>query len=331
MKIKHRARSGGLRLASLLAVLVLSLSLLSGCGSGQTDKKEYTVVTTIFPIYDWVRQIVGEAEGVKIVLLEKSGADMHSYQPTADDMVQIAGCDLFICVGGESDVWVGNALKSASNPKRKVISLMENLGRAAREETPIEGVQAGKAAGADGEKEYDEHVWLSLRNAQRFCSDIREALAAMDPANRETYTACAQSYQTKLQQMDERFAAGVEPYKDRAFVFGDRFPFRYLMDDYGFRYYAAFSGCSAEVSASFETVIFLAKKIDELGLRVILQTENAPQGLAETIRQNTAGKDQEILTLNSMQAVTEAEIANGATYLEFMQSNISVLWQVLTK
>ena len=330
MKRMHKGRSRGLRLASFLATLVLILGLLGGCGSGQADKKEFTVVTTIFPIYDWARQIVGDTEGVKIVLLQKSGTDMHSYQPTADDMVQIAGCDLFIYVGGESDVWVENALKSASNPKRKIISLMENLGMAAREETPIEGAQAeGKAA--EGEKEYDEHVWLSLRNAQRFCSDIREALAAMDPANKEAYTACAQTYQEKLRLMDERFAADAGQYKARAFVFGDRFPFRYLMDDYGFTYYAAFPGCSAEVSASFETVIFLAQKIDELGIRVILRTENAPEGLAETIRQNTAGKDQEILTLNSMQAVTEDEITGGANYLEIMQSNLSVLWQVLTK
>ena len=315
---------------ALLAALVLSLSLLSGCGSEKTETKEITVVTTIFPICDWVRQIVGETESVKIILLESSGADMHSYQPSADDMVRIADCDLFIYVGGESDAWAENVLKASSNPNRKVISLMDNLGRAAKEETPIEGAQTEETA-AGGSKEYDEHVWLSLRNAQRFCSDIREVLSALDPANQETYTANAESYQTKLKLMDERFAAGAEAYKDKAFIFGDRFPFRYLMDDYGFRYYAAFSGCSAEVSASFETVIFLAQKIDELGLRAILQTENAADGLAETIRQNTAAKDQEILTLNSMQAVTAGEIAGGATYLDMMQNNLSVLWQVLTK
>ena len=361
-------------------VLIFSLLVLlfvagvSGCGSSENDAAKKSeapgtgasklkIVTTIFPEYSWTKELLGRQEkDTKLTLLTKKGTDMHSYQPSAEDILRIADCDLFIYVGGESDKWVDKALKQGGNPKRKVINLMKLLGSRAKIEEAVEGMEKhdhhdhdkdGKAHHDkdkhdekhehekehdkdkhDGKEhheqpEYDEHVWLSLKNADIVCKAIEEELAALDSKNAETYRANYTAYSKKLAALDANYKEAVTKAPVKAVLFGDRFPFRYLTDDYGLQYYAAFNGCSAETEASFATVAFLAKKTDEMKLPAVLTIEGRQHKLAQTIVENTKAKNQKVLTLNSMQSVTEEEIKKGITYLAVMEQNLNVLREAL--
>ena len=321
------------KFTALLLTFVLFLSLCPVSGLAEEAGK-IRVVTTIFPIYDWVREIAGDTGNTEITLLLDSGVDLHSFQPSAQDILKVATCDLFIYVGGESDEWAEDALAEAVNPDMVVISLVEALGENAKAEEIVEGMQAEEEEeegeeGEEEEEEIDEHVWLSLRNAQVFTSAIADALAQKDPANADSYRANAEAYGAKLAALDAAYAGAVDSAAHKTLLFGDRFPFRYLTDDYGLTYYAAFAGCSAETEASFETVIFLAKKTDELQLPAVLTIEGKDHRIAETIIGSTADKNRKLLTLNSMQGTTANDIAQGATYLKIMEDNLAVLKEAL--
>ena len=362
------------RWMAMATAAVLAFGTLAGCGqsgkktestaastesSAEASGKKLKIVATIFPEYDWVRQILGdEAKNADITLLLDKGVDLHSYQPNAEDIAKISECDLFLYVGGESDGWVKDALKEGKNPDRKVINLLEALGNNTKEEEVVEGMQAEEeegskdsestaasqaaesqaagestAASAESEEEecpeYDEHVWLSLRNAESICEVITEDLKSLDSAHAAVYEANLKKYTEQLDSLDQQYADTVKAAANKTLLFGDRFPFRYLVDDYGIKYYAAFVGCSAETEASFETVSFLAKKMDELGLKHVMTIEGPNKKIAETIIQNTKDKNQDILTLNSMQSTTEQDIESGETYLGIMQQNLEVLKKAL--
>lgn len=494
---------------SILLAAVMAVGCLAGCGqknsneqADNTDDGKLKVVTTIFPEYDWVKEIAGdEISNIDLTMLLDNGVDLHSYQPTSEDILKISDCDLFVYVGGESDSWVDDALKNATNKDMQVINLLDVLKDSIKTEESMPGMQAeeghnhgyahfedsdvqdrtlsdwdgdwqsvypylqdgvldevmekkaesgektaeeykeyyengyktdvsqitidaenntmcfvkngvaskatyeykgyqiydyesgsrgvryffeatsgdadapkyvqfsdhgiapGKAehfhiyAGNDGfdalseemenwptyypadmsgkeiaedmleheEKEYDEHVWLSLKNAQTLCKAIAEALETADPEHKDVYAANVDSYLEKLSSLDGQYQDAVANGSQKTLLFGDRFPLRYMVDDYGLKYYAAFAGCSAESEASFETISFLAKKVDELGLKNIMTIENSDQKIAKTIRDNTKDKNQEILSLDSMQSTTSEDVKNGTTYLSVMESNLDVL------
>ena len=314
----------------LAALLILGLCACGGTVSDtKTDSKKLQIVTTIFPIYDWVSAVTAGTDA-EITMLLDSGVDLHSYQPTAQDILRISTADLFIYVGGESDGWVEDALKTAANKNMTVLDLMEVLGDLVKEEETVEGMEETEEEDDEEEgPEYDEHIWLSLKNAAVLTDRIAEALAGKDPAHAGTYRANAAAYAEKLRALDEAYAKAVADASVKTLLFGDRFPFRYLCDDYGLAYYAAFSGCSAETEASFETVAFLAGKVDELGLGAVLTIEGTDHRIAETIVQNTRTKDQRILTLDSLQSVTAKDVQSGASYLAIMEQNLSVLREAL--
>ena len=480
--------------------------------SDETISEPFSVVCTIFPEYDWVKEILGDhAENVELTYLLDSGVDLHSFQPTADDIMKISTCDLFIYVGGESDEWVEDALDEATNKDMKVINLMDILGDSAKVEELKEGMQddehdhnhekkevtedrtladyegewqsvypfmndkfkeetvsymaeaegfddedeawdffykgnetdvryvnikgnniefvkedGSKTSGKyeydgfysdcwgetsiryqfkntdssseapkyvqfddhlnystkaehfhiycgdngtemldikynwptyypadiksedemiheflkhyitdegedeheDGEEEYDEHVWLSLKNAKVLCAEIENNIAAIDPANSADYKANLDSYVAKLSELDNSFQTLVDSSSVKTLVFGDRFPFRYFVDDYGLDYYAAFIGCSAETEASFQTIAFLADKVAELDCKTIFTLENSSKDIANTII-SASGKSVDIAELNSLQSVSKDDISSGATYLSLMQKNYDVLSAVL--
>ena len=352
------------RWMTMATAAVLAIGTLAGCAQGEkkadttaassaessaeASGKKLKIVATIFPEYDWVRQILGdEAKNAELTLLLDNGVDLHSYQPTADDIAKISECDLFIYVGGESDGWVKDALKEGKNPDRKVINLLEALGNNTKEEEVVEGMQAeeeehestaagesaaaGESSEAEEEEgpEYDEHVWLSLRNARELCETIAEDLKSLDSAHASVYDANLKKYEGELDALDQQYQQAVNAAGNKTLLFGDRFPFRYLVDDYGIKYYAAFVGCSAETEASFETVSFLAKKMDELGLKHVMTIEGPDKKIAATVIENTKDKNQDVLALNSMQSVTTKDIEGGETYLGVMQQNLEVLKKAL--
>ena len=362
--------------ALLLAMAAVGLA---GCGSaagaspadkaspaGGGDGKAFSVVCTIFPEYDWTKEILGEhADDAEITYLLDNGADLHNYQPTADDILKISSCDLFVYVGGESDEWVGDALAEASNKDMKVVELMDVLGDDAKVEELKEGMQEdehehdhSKEVSAfdaapdpdevcdevighghsdedehehsheEGEEEYDEHVWLSVKNAKTICGAIEKELEAIDPDNAADYKANLESYTAKLDELDLSFKTLADGASSKTLVFGDRFPFRYFVDDYGLDYYAAFIGCSAETEASFETIAFLAEKVNELDCGTIFTLENSSKDIANAII-SASGKSVDIAELNSLQSVSADDIAGGANYLSLMQKNYDVLAGVL--
>ena len=282
-----------------------------------------SIVCTIFPEYDWVRQLLGDhAADMEITCLLDSGADLHSYQPTASDLAKIAECDLFVYVGGESDEWVGDALAGAVNPDMQVINLLETVGDRLKEEETVEGMEPEDD---EDEPEYDEHVWLSLRNARLCCEAIANKLAYIDKEHATDYLRANDDYALQLARLDTMFQSYADNAEEKTLIFGDRFPFRYFADDYGFSYYAAFAGCSAETEASFDTIAFLAAKADELHCSTIYTLENSDRRIAETVIGNTEKKNQRIAALNSLQSVTKEQMDAGATYLSLMEQNLDVL------
>jgi len=321
----------------IFTLLLLTVPLTECIAHTDTDlDRKISVVCTVFPQYDWVRQIIGDnASNFDLILLLNNRLDLHNFQPSVDDIVKISTCDLFIYVGGTSDGWVKNTLKVATNPNMVVINLLDVLGEAVKTEKIIEGMEYPHDHDDDNdddhhhEDEYDEHVWLSLKNAAPLCKAIADALSSLDTDNAEEYKNNLTAYIQKLSALDAEYQLAVSEAPVRTLLFGDRFPFRYLMDDYGLSYYAAFSGCSAETEASFETIIYLSKKVDELSLNTVMVTESANQLIARTIVNNTTSKNQRILVLDSMQSVTLSDVQNGATYLSIMENNLNTLKEAL--
>ena len=297
-----------------------------------------------FPEYDWLRNLVGTAAAantadtqadkpqanstqtaftqdkpakkVVVQLLNTSGADMHSYQPTAADLVKIVSSDVVIYIGGESDEWIEKALDRSPDVGRTEIRLMDYLG---------DNAIAEEEEHHHHDTEYDEHVWLSLKNAALFTEKIEEELSAKDKANAETYRLNANNYAERLSRLYKEYENVFNESPVKSAIFADRYPFAYLFSDYGVTCYAAFPGCSAETEASFETVISLAQKADGLNLKYIFTTESPLSSVAETIKENTKHKNQKILRLNSMQSVTKEQINSGTTYVSLSEYNLAQL------
>lgn len=314
----------------IAAMATIVVMMLTGCKNtykDQTDK--INIVCTTFAQYDWVREIAGDnMSGINLVLLG-NGADMHSYQPTTGDILTISDADMFIYVGGISEEWVKNVQKQSENPNMIVINMMDVLGNQLYEEEHIEGMEEEHEHDHSEVIEYDEHVWLSLRNAIKICESIKDGLVTLDNANEEEYNTNYNNYVNKLEEVDKEYEMAVDNASCKTLLFGDRFPFIYMIKDYGLKYYAAFVGCSAETEASFETVTFLANKLDELNLPAILIVEGSKVNLAKTINESTKNGNYPIYTLDSMQNVTIDNIENGKTYIDTMKSNLEILKKAL--
>ena len=321
------------KFAAAVTAAVLSCSF-TGCSQGRLSSapEKIDVICTTFSEYDWTRQIVGDSKNVEITYLLGNGVDLHNYQPSAEDIMKISDCDMFVYVGGESDKWVDDALREARNKDMQVVKLLESIGDFAKEEEIKEGMEAEEEEEEEGEEEgpeYDEHVWLSLRNAEICCDDICNALCKLDSAGAEGYKANLAAYNAELDALDSEYTDMANNAKVKTIVFGDRFPFRYLVDDYGIDYYAAFVGCSAETEASFETIVGLANKIDELGIDTVFTIENSDPSIAQAVIDNSQNKDRNIETLNSIQSVTADTVSSGVTYISIMRQNLETLRKVL--
>ena len=319
--------------------------MLIAVSAFSAEKK--SIVCVSFPAYDWVNNILGEnVGGWNVTLLQNKGTDSHSWQPSFADIARISECDIFVYNGGESDSWADKTLQNVKNQNQIVVNLMNELGENVHEEELAEGMQAEEEhhhhhhgehdededrdeEEDDDEIEYDEHIWLSLHNAITLTEVITQRIAALDSENAETYKHNCADYVEQLSQLDEEYHQLMKNAQCKTILFGDRFPFRYMTEDYGLKYYAAFAGCSAESEASFETIIFLAKKIDELGLKCILTIEKSDKKLAKTIAANTKQKKINILELDSLQSVNMKEIKKGKSYIKVMRGNLEVLKKAL--
>ena len=341
---KNQRKKNMIRAMALLMGL-LFMVLLSGCSAQPKQDDKLHVVAAVFPLYDWTREIIGaDVQDVELTLLVNNGTDLHSYQPSASDLINISTCDIFVYVGGASDVWVKDALKNVTNPDMQVINLMDVLGSGAMKEEIVAGMQHSHEEHEtqdhqeDGVAEeehhyedtsYDEHVWLSLNNAMLFVNHISKTLETVDTKNAEVYRSNTDAYIDRLKELETDYRNTIGQAEMDTLLFCDRFPFRYLIEDYDLKYYAAFPGCSAETEASFATIAFLAEKLEELQLPAVITIEGSDNKIAQTVIQNTEAKNQEIVSLDSLQSVSKKDIENGVTYLSVMEKNLSVLKQVL--
>ena len=319
-----------MRLLIAIFMLCFVAAAVGGCGKGKKNGKLFVVVT-IFPEYDWVKEILGDNPGdAEITMLLDNGADLHSYQPTADDILKVQNCDVFIYVGGESDKWVDNVMSQKSNKNMVVLNLLDVLGDKVKEEEVVEGMEAEDEDEHDEEEaEKDEHVWLSLKNASVICDAVKDALSKADKDNAELYEKNCKAYKEKLEKLDAEYEAAVKEASVKTLLFGDRFPFRYLADDYGLEYYAAFAGCSAESEASFKTIKYLSDKINELKLKHVMKIESSNGKLANSIIENSGAKDVDVLSLNSIQSISREDMKNGVSYISLMEGNLEVLKKAL--
>ena len=305
--------------------------------SNSEETKKLSIVTTIFPAYDWVKQVVGDNKNVDISFLIDKGVDLHSYQASAADIAKITDSDLFVYVGGESDDWAEDIIKE--NPNLNYINMVDSIGEAALAEELVEGMQDEEehdneseehaneeGEHEEGEEEIDEHVWLSIKNAETIVSAIEAKLAEIDPDNKAEYEKNANDYLAKLDELDKEYKDTLSSIQNKTIIVGDRFPFRYLVNEYGIKYYAAFKGCDAGSEASFETVKFLANKMDELNMTDIFIIDGSKGDLAKTIVDNTKDKNAKVLVLDSMQSTKSSD---NASYLDIMKKNLEVLKEVL--
>ena len=335
------------------AMLVLAAALtFTACSAEKSEKtpaqKKVSIVATIYPQYDWLKNVLGNRlDAVDLKLLIKNGTDLHSYKPSAQDIASIASADMVVYVGGESDEWIEKALSATPKAGRVQVNLMEALGDRVKEEEVVEGMEHehhhehGEEAEEHEhhehaeahedhehaeEAENDEHIWLSLKNAEILVRALADAIAKVDSTNATEYHMNAALYVAKISALDAQYRAATDSATLKTILFGDRFPFRYLVDDYGIKYFAAFVGCSAESEASFETVAFLAGKMDSLALPAIFTIDGSNGKIARAILDaSKKSKDTPVLSLNSMQSVTDAQMQSGIDYLSIMQSNLEVL------
>ncbi|MBR4073755.1 MAG: zinc ABC transporter substrate-binding protein [Clostridia bacterium] len=314
------------KIISVITVLCLILVFFAGCGDAENNNAKFKIVTTSFSAYDWTSNILGEkADNYSLELLSNNGVDMHSYQPTTDDIIKISECDILVYVGGESDSWVKKVLKTATNKNMQIINMLETVGDAALKEEVVEGMTDDEHEGHNHENEQekaDEHIWLSLRNAITVCEKIANAVSKVDSLNTDYYNENTENYKNKLKTLDSKYSEILKD-KSKALIFADRFPFRYLTEDYGLKYYACFPGCSAETDASFDSVIFLSDKIDELNIGSVFVIEGSDKKIAQTVINNTKNKNQRVLSLDSMQAVTMESIEKGLSYISVMEKNLN--------
>lgn len=330
-------------------ILLISL-LMSITASLSFANQKKLIVCSSFYQYDWVLNILGnQSSSFNVVLLQNNGTDLHSYKPSVKDITKILTCDLFIYTGGESDEWVEDVLENKKNKNQIAVNLFNLLGDNLKQEEIIEGMQVvhhhddddfddheckhdehdhdeNNECNHDNEEiEYDEHIWLSIKNAIFFVNKLSSIIQSIDINNKDLYKSNSSIYISKLNKLNLEYETIIKNAKFNTLLFADRFPFRYLVDDYNLNYYAAFSGCSAESEASFETVIFLAKKINQLNLNYIFTIEKSSNKLAKTVISNSNKKDVQILQLDSLQSITQKEISLGKSYYSVMKNNLELI------
>ncbi len=303
----------------LLAAAVLFLASCGGEKASEIEDKT-SIVCTVFPAYDFARSVIGDSDEFDLKLLLKPGSEVHSFEPTPQDIIDIKNCDIFIYTGGESDEWARNILESIDANDMKIIAMMDCV-EAVEEET-VEGMQK---EGEDDEPQYDEHVWTSPNNAIKIVRTISEIVietAEENGKDTELYEKNTKDYLAKLSELDQNFREIINNSKRKTIVFGDRFPFRYFAEEYGLDYYAAFPGCSAETEADAKTVAFLIDKVNSEQIPVVFYPELSNKKVALTICEST---NAEPMQLNSCHNLTVDEFKSGADYLSLMKENMAAV------
>ena len=319
----------------LSTVIICSLFSISGCGKTekvQNSDGKISIVTTIFPYYDFVRQLAGDKADVRLLL--SPGSDPHSYEPTPSDIVAIENCDIFIYNGGESDEWVDGVLSSIENKNVKVMKMMEYVTLRHEQSMDHNHEHAehedmdDNDEGHDHEEgeEYDEHIWTSIRNAERMSASIADELISVDSKNSDYYNEKKADYISSLDSLDKKFTEVANNKKRDTLVFGDRFPFLYFVSDYDLGYECAFPGCSHETEPSTAVVSHLIDFTREHDIPVVFYLELSSGKIAQIISEDSSAKT---MQFSSCHNVTKEDFENGATYISVMEQNLEALKEAL--
>ena len=309
----------------ILPIFIGIVLFATGCETNKKSNDKLSIVSTIFPGYDFARQIADK--NADITMLLSPGMESHNYDPTPQDIIKIENADIFIYVGGESDEWVDDILDNIDTSKTKVIKMMDSVDTL--EEEVVEGMQeeTEEETGGEHEEEYDEHVWTSPKNAIKLTKAISNAIIEKDAENKEQYESNTTAYVEKLESLDSDFKAIINNASRKEIIFGDRFPLRYFVEEYGLTYYAAFPGCSSDTEANASTIAFLIDKVKEDQIPVVFYIEMSNQKIAKTIAEETGAKTLEFHTAHN---VTKQEFNNRITYIDIMKNNIKVLKEALS-
>lgn len=300
------------RIFASITLILSALLLTAGCAVQTQESDKLQIVATIFPPYDFTRQIA--ADKADITLLIRPGTDMHTYEPTVQDMEAVQNADLFIYNGGESDKWAEQLLQSVSN--EPAVLAMTDCTQMLQEEH-LEGSEEHDHE-IHGQPEYDEHVWTSPMNAIKIAEAIRDELCSLDEANADFYTRNAEEYVVQLRELDDLFRSVTENAQRRTVVFADKFPFRYLAEEYGLECYAAFPGCSEQSEPSVATVASIIDKVKADGIPAVFYIEMSNQKMADSVCQATGAAK---LQLHSCHTLTAEEFRSGQTYISIMTQN----------
>lgn len=305
---------------SALTILIIIISImLCGCNAPALDNSDtIEILCTNYPLYDWVQNITKGADSVKVSFLLKNGVDIHSFQPTADDIIKIKSSDLFIYNGGASEKYLTDIISQSNNQYISATDVVSGT-----------LISSEHAHAGDSHIEYDEHIWLSIKNAIQICDTVSKKIIEIDPENSDIYIANTTAYLAELSELDKAYEQMTENALRGELVVADRYPFAYLMNDYGLVCHSAFPGCSDETDASFATILSLAEKVKELQLPLVLTTDGNNNDIATMVISNSGMHDVGILSLNSLQTITDEEINSGITYVSAMKENLEILRQTL--
>lgn len=304
-----------------LFTFFLSIILLFSCTSCESieNSDKISVVCTIFAPYDWTSNIIGDNDDIDLIWLINTGVDIHSYQPTAQDILKIKSADLLICSGGELDSWAYESLDDTS----KALKLNDFVELKKAEHID----EAENHKHKEHSPGYDEHIWLSLSNAMKLCDKITDRLCALTEENSQIFKSNNEIYKKKIDALDDELSLKVES-KCKPLIFADRFPFIYFTQDYKLSYFAAFDGCSADTQSSFETVIFLSQKVNENNISYVFTVDSGNTAIATTVIDNCFGNVEE-LNLNSLQSISQTDADNDVNYVKIMEQNIKKVIKAL--
>lgn len=305
---------------ALVVTLVASLGMIAFLTHKNAEDKKFSIITTNFPAYDFARAVAGDQAQIKMLL--KPGVDMHGYEPSPEDIIDIENCSLFIYTGGESDEWVEGILENTRNIN--TLRMMDAV-KPVKEEI-VEGMESEEED--KEEVEYDDHVWTSLRNAQLIIDAIQNRLSEIYPDERASFAQNSANYKTRLADLDQKFQSIVDNSSRRTLVFGDRFPLRYFVDDYNLEYFAAFPGCSEQNEASSKAISYLVNKIKTEEIPVVLKIELTSDDIAQTIANETGAK---VLVFSAAHNISAEDFENGRTYADIMEANLAVLEEALNE
>lgn len=306
------------KLIKLFVICLLAIVSFSGCGK-ETSKAKYTIISTSYPGYDFVRAIIKDVDDVEVKMLLKPGSESHDYEPTPQDIIDIQNANIFIYVGGDSDNWIDGILKDIDTSKTKIIKLIDLVETIDEEDLP--GLEE-----SNDDKEIDEHVWTNPRNAIDILEKLRDEIMLMDNSNMGKYVVNCDNYMNKIKKIDIEIRELVKNAKRKEIIFGDRFPILYFAKEYELDYYAAFPGCSEQSEASAKTISFLIDKVKEDNIPVVFHIELSNKSIALAIADETGAKVREYHTAHN---ISQKDFDDGVTYVDIMNKNIEVLKEAL--